>query len=349
MRSQMKRALRIKRLIVSLLMGRGRRIGGAIKIRGVRGFPILTYHKIVPLEEVRDGIDSMLCVEPKRFASHVGFLKRHFRMLSLKQVFKDPEGVFSSADGKPGCVLTFDDGSADFYDYAYKVLSEHQVPATLFIPTGYIGTDRELWTIRLQRLLAKILEKGVPDQNTPKPIHPLAACLEIEDGPLKKRIGLLADAIKRLSIKETEQILSSLSIRWDIPERRIPERAFLSWEEVREIADSGLVDIGSHTQDHLILSKVSKAEIEHQLNRSKRILIREGLCRGTFIPFAYPNGEHDRRVRRMVKEAGYGAATTTRLGWNVRGYDPYCLKRIGVYQTFSESDILFGCRILGLL
>ena len=55
--------------------------------------------------------------------------------------------VFESSPKPPGTrrlvAITFDDAYRDFLDLAYPLLSKHQVPCTLFVPTGYLGRYNE--------------------------------------------------------------------------------------------------------------------------------------------------------------------------------------------------------------
>jgi hypothetical protein len=71
----------------------------------------------------------------------------------------------------------------------------------------------------------------------------------------------------------------------------------------------------------------------------------------SFIPFAYPNGNHDDRVAKMVESAGYSCAVTTIKGWNSPAngkVDVYKLKRVGVHQDMTSTNPMFACRIHGI-
>ena len=48
--------------------------------------------------------------------------------------------------------LTFDDGYRDNLINAKPLLVEHEVPASIFLATGYIGKKREFWWDELARL-----------------------------------------------------------------------------------------------------------------------------------------------------------------------------------------------------
>lgn len=57
-------------------------------------------------------------------------------------------------------------------------------------------------------------------------------------GQIEKAIGML----KTLHNEEIEEILSELSSRWNL-DAAPGRRAFFNWEEVREMAQSGLVTL----------------------------------------------------------------------------------------------------------
>ncbi|MBN2097715.1 MAG: polysaccharide deacetylase family protein [Candidatus Omnitrophica bacterium] len=97
--------------------------------------PILMYHHIDG-----DGEDSSLSVSPENFRRQMQFLAAHkYNTISLA------EFVQSKVKGEKlphnSVVITFDDGYADNYGYAYPVLKEYQIPATIFVIVDAIGEE----------------------------------------------------------------------------------------------------------------------------------------------------------------------------------------------------------------
>lgn len=109
----------------------------------------------------------------------------------------------------------------------------------------------------------------------------------------------------------------------------VGRRDRLSWDEIRQMRDSGIVTIGSHTlgPEPLINIK-SEKEIRRQIFRSKRILEEES--GGEVNLFSYPEGRFNDKIRGLVIEAGYKAAVATNPGKKFANNDIFALKRLRI-------------------
>ena len=83
---------------------------------------IFMFHKI------NNNDKSCLTIVPEIFEEIVVYLRNRYDLISLDHAVKRIE---KRVDVK-GCVLTFDDGYRDNYDYAYPILKKHRVPATFY-------------------------------------------------------------------------------------------------------------------------------------------------------------------------------------------------------------------------
>ena len=89
-------------------------------------------------------------------------------------------------------------------------------------------------------------------------------------------------------------------------------------------------------------------EIIDELIKSRDNRIAEYIVDTLFIPFCYPYGNYNENIARMVKEAGYSLAVTTKKGWNDARSDFFTLRRIGIHQDMASTKAMFGCRIAGI-
>ena len=120
---------------------------------------VLVYHRLLP-----KGTDTWshpgIVVTPATFERHMRILQREFRLLTLQEF---EHHVTTGIPFRPSsCLVTFDDGWIDTYTEACPILSRLRVPAVVFLPTRYIGSDRPFWQERLGWLLcsaSKILRE----------------------------------------------------------------------------------------------------------------------------------------------------------------------------------------------
>lgn len=301
------------------------------------------YHRITPRKEMEPGIQAGMYVEAETFKMHINYLKEHFCIVPLSEISTHIKEMNEMKRKLPICILTFDDGWHDFYKFAYPILEVSRIPATVFLATKYIGTENRFWTDQVANFFVQ--KKNLKEQKNYVGISNsfvaknLAELEGTSDSKIEKAISIL----KKYREDEILSILKELKIMWGI-DSVSTERAFLNWEEVRKMAEAGLITFGSHTANHRILVYLNKKEIMDELIDSKNKLLSEGVVDPSFIPFCYPNGNFDESVVQMVKDAGYHVAVTTERGWNNPNSSFFKLKRVAIHQDISSTKELLGCR-----
>lgn len=88
--------------------------------------------------------------------------------------------------------------------------------------------------------------------------------------------------------------------------------AYLSWDQVRLLDQSGLITIGGHTLDHENLTTLSPEEQQRQIGESKVGIERE--LGHPIKHFAYPYGAYNQTSIDVARAAGYVSAVTTEPG-----------------------------------
>lgn len=109
-----------------------------------------------------------------------------------------------------------------------------------------------------------------------------------------------------------------------------PPANLMNAEQMRQWHAAGL-EVGSHTMDHVYLSKVGQTEAVRQLQMSKSVL--EDITQAEVQSFCYPFGDESLEVREWVKAAGYSNATATFRGLAHEGDDLFALPRVSILRS----------------
>ncbi len=97
---------------------------------------MLAYHLIGA------GTASPVDISKETFRAHVERLSRSAEVVPLEAAYR-PAGASSGKPERPRVALTFDDAYENFFAEAYPLLEAHRMPATLYVPTGFVeGTAR---------------------------------------------------------------------------------------------------------------------------------------------------------------------------------------------------------------
>ena len=299
---------------------------------------ILAYHRILPA-----GSDDLTFTQPgmyvtqETFESQVRYLTRHYRPVPLDDILARP------IDGT--CAITFDDGWVDNYEYAFPILRRYGVPATIFIATGQVGTGRWPWPDRIcyyihnapARRFAEVLASASPSRGArsdngaglPADRH-LAAELVVQ------RLKALEQGVLDEVMSHVDRNLADLNAK--LHERR----PWMNWDEVVQMSAAGIA-FGSHTRSHVILTRVPKAEARVEIQNSRLDL--SARLDKPVTAFCYPNGAYDPELVRMVSDAGYSLAVTTRRGLIDRSANPMTLKRLMIHNDMTDTVPMLACTL----
>ena len=295
-----------------------------------RNLLILAYHRVLDHEDpIRTGD-----IQLPDFAAQMKIVSKFFNPVSLSRAASE----LANGTLPPRSVaVTFDDGYADNLTVALPVLRAFDIPATVFVATGFIDGGT-MWNDKvIETLLASA--GGVLDLRD----------VGLDQVDLTDE-SLLADAASRLlgelkymDAANREEIAGRIVERIDESARR---QLMLSTSQLRELHDAG-VDIGAHTVSHPILASLDSERARREIRESKQFL--ESHLGSEVSCFAYPNGrpgiDYDSSHVDMVREAGFKAAVATCSGIATGASDALQLPRFG---PWGENPLKFFARVLSM-
>jgi peptidoglycan/xylan/chitin deacetylase (PgdA/CDA1 family) len=265
-----------------------------------------------------------MIVEPETFQMHLQILKNEFTLISLNEWVQ--RKINNQSLPTKACAITFDDGWLDNYEYAYPILKKEQVPATLFAVSELIGTNQTFWPNRIQTLLQ------CPQEQL-KQISWLSELISNNDIN-KELTASVIYSLKHRSDIELIELISLAEEKLDIKPSEKP--VLMNLQQLQDLSNSGLVEIGSHTCQHVrLIQGLSPGIYEKEVVNSKKQL--EEMIDKPVNLFCYPNGDYcDAAVQEVSKH--YDAAVITQKGiTQSNNSNIHTLPRFGVHQDTSRT------------
>ncbi|MDY6903905.1 MAG: polysaccharide deacetylase family protein [Thermodesulfobacteriota bacterium] len=260
---------------------------------------VLVYHRFCDRPDTEK-----LKIDSQTFENQLLTIKKHFKIVTLAEILKQKRLKKPLPDNS--AVLTVDDGYLDFYTIAYPLLKKHNVKATLFPVVNFVDQKIWLWPDRILYAF----------ENTSQTNCVIAFKRWRFDIDLTSSQGT-ASAFERIinvaiaiDNHQKWELLDAVAdqLQVDIPGLPTAKYAPVSWDQLREMNQNG-IEIGSHTMNHPILSRIDKNEIEAEIFLSKAVLTKK--LNNEIVSFCYPNsfpGDINDQVVEAVKRAGYWGA-----------------------------------------
>ncbi|MGL5356434.1 MAG: polysaccharide deacetylase family protein [Cetobacterium sp.] len=123
---------------------------------------------------------------------------------------------------------------------------------------------------------------------------------------------------------------------WDSKNPTTPEKELklMSWKQMNELKESGLVEFGGHTKTHCNLLEISALDSLKEIKESKEEL--EKRLDIEILSFAYPYGFFTEDHKGILEKIGYKYGIATATGPTNFYEDLYHIRRIGI---FSKDDL----------
>lgn len=279
---------------------------------------VLTYHRVDKPNTFPWLDPGLISATPEVFEMQMKYLAANYETVSVLDVIKAFEMEGRNVLPPRAVLVTFDDGYCDFKEHAWPILKQHQIPATLFVPTAFPNhPERSFWWDRLFHAL-----HSTSVSEFTSPLGRLSISTPAQRHQAYK---LLKNHFKKvrhdLTIADVDQICREL----DVPSQG---NIVLSWDSLRQLVDEGLT-LGAHTRNHPIMNCISLEELAVEVTGSLQDLTHQ--MGSSPLTFAYPSGIHNGAAVSIVELAGFQLAFTTQRGINeIDRADRFRLKRINV-------------------
>lgn len=264
---------------------------------------IIMYHRFSEQPDWRG-------VSHKEFEEQLKYLKANFNIVRLTELARMLRE--RKPPGRDTVVLTIDDGYLDFFQIAAPLLVKYEVPATIFIVSNIVDKGLWLWDEALYYLTSHAPEGAYSIQHNHRTLE---FTLHTTDDRIQAWTGLVNTVLYESNSRRWKLIRECQNqLGTGLPSKPPAANRSMNWDELGSL--NPLIDIGSHTRNHPILSTVQDPdELASEILGSKKDI--EKHIGKPVTTFCYPNGlapDYNEFSLREIKRSGYECAVLAHGG-----------------------------------
>lgn len=292
---------------------------------------LILFGHCVAEDAVNGGLPADMKIGAKKLEQIVDWFHKRYRVLPIGAAQKE---LRSGAKGPSLVSLSMDDGYRDNATALLPLLRARGLGASVFLETRPLDERRVNWSHKYFWILD---QPGQDAEAVARRYLVLAEDAPALEGLRRALEGgdNLAYQIKRVlkydaQPEDRERVLDLIFAECGGDEAALCERLYLSWDQAREMRDGGF-ELGAHTVNHAILSRLSPEAARSEVHDSAASLERELGNRGDV--FAYPFGrrwDYEEVGLEAVRAEGFEFAVATHAGVNAADAQPLELKRIPI-------------------
>lgn len=225
--------------------------------------------------------------------------------------------------GRRFVALTFDGGTRDFLDYAWPLLSGHQVPFTVYLPSAAPDGLGRMWWLALEQIVARQDRINVVVDDDRR-------YFETADIAGKSHAHHYLDSwLRSLPPNELRQAIDDLCLRYGADLVALSREAAMTWDDVAQFAGHPLATVGTSTLNYPALVNLDDGAAKREMAMGQAVA-------AAALPapprhFAFPFGDagsFSARDGAMAAEQGFVSAVTSLAGRVTPGADLHALPRL---------------------
>lgn len=307
---------------------------------------ILRYERVVSPELISFPLAGSRFVRPQTLRLHLRYLRQHCDVLTLEETLHLASR--KAPLERPVVALTFDGGWVETKEVIFPLLKEFNLPATVFLPTAFIGSMNIFWQDKFIAALMALREFKRP---MPK--------FSVLDEKLTAELALIGGNPEEITLEKSSALLHALSVtpaEFRLLTLRelgaeidaiggLPlERTFLNWDEVRELNALGLM-FGSLSHSHNNYAELTPDEMGEDLYRSFSIFKEQNVEPSRV--FAFPLGVVAEEAPAMLAELNFRYALTQQpFVMQANQNEATIVGRLPMFESVAYCKELFTCRLM---
>jgi len=225
------------------------------------------------------------------------------------------------------CHICFDDIDRTFYENAFPVLKEMNIPTTLFVSPKVINEESNYWFQELDYLKNHLGDTLLKE----------AICEMLNCNYTQIEKYTIYSIFKCMQLEDIFQAINVIKEKHNI---EVDKKYNITKEQFRKLNSSNIITIGAHTINHPILSNETDDAAEKEIRESVEELSK--MLGRDIKYFAYPNGEtgldYSMREQLILKENKIKLAFTTDTNFFSEKTNPLCIPRSGFQGLKRENS-----------
>ncbi|WP_373055888.1 polysaccharide deacetylase family protein [Zunongwangia sp. H14] len=281
---------------------------------------VLMYHRICCLKTD----PWQLAVSPENFESQVKMLKKNFKVLPLSRL---EEQLRIGKLKHKSIYITFDDAYTDNYINAKPILEQYNCPATIFVPSHFVGKEQLFWWDALEAIilhfpeLPEQLRLLIDDKTHEFYLEAERLTDEVKDKqeawrwfnpPPTNRCKLylkIWKLLKPLSHEEIEAVITTLQEWAGVATISASRDCAMTDLQLKEMASTKLFSYGLHTHTHPALANCSAEKQFQEIAVNKRYLVEHDYP--VINAIAYPYGNYNEISIEVAGQNGMNLGFST--------------------------------------